>query len=482
MLVLAFSACGRTDDEVGVASEQDTETDALQSELEELQRELEQARLQLEYYAAQSETKDTGLQPEQESGEITEIEMALAVGFDVMRQELVERFAPANLPPVGTPPVGRWYRTFRDGNEPNWTGGYTMHEFHNDGTVRTYQRYWGSSDEGFLWQGTWRMYIEDRTYGNHQYQQTVVRVYHPDGTTRRFSANFSDRGGQGYTLIRTNEEGQFFSGWSFFMDVPPTAGWYYTQLAGVPIAAISGDWHYSDTIWPPSPDKERFFVRYEFGESGRLISHYHVRNDRGGSGPERVMSGRWSFSNNALHMHFDSGTMVSYTLQNGELHSANAVLQRELNICAEHQRAIATEEAQRDAMIRYLHRRFLGTWHFDASLWHFNDDGTGVVDIPALGINPQVYLPFTFEVMEAPIGYDAVLIMHYADEWETLGGTSAMLWVNFGTRSGGSMELGGGGREPVLLTRMFDINNTPFFDHQLETLMGIMDMIGNFVP
>jgi hypothetical protein len=174
--------------------------------------------------------------------------------------------------------------------------------------------------------------------------------------------------------------------------------------------------------------------------------------------------------------------MVSYTLQNGELHSANAVLQRELNICAEHQRAIATEEAQRDAMIRYLHRRFLGTWHFDASLWHFNDDGTGVVDIPALGINPQVYLPFTFEVMEAPIGYDAVLIMHYADEWETLGGTSAMLWVNFGTRSGGSMELGGGGREPALLTRMFDINNTPFFDHQLETFMGIMDMIGNFVP
>jgi len=127
-------------------------------------------------------------------------------------------------------------------------------------------------------------------------------------------------------------------------------------------------------------------------------------------------------------------------------------------------------------------RRFLGQWHLDASLWTFNEDGTGVIYSPAMGMHPANYRYFTFEVLPmVPDGFDAVLTMHFPhfeNDEAGLGGRSIMYHVRFGTRSGGSIEFG----DSFLLTRMFDINNTPFFDHQLETFFGIMDMIGNFVP
>lgn len=127
-------------------------------------------------------------------------------------------------------------------------------------------------------------------------------------------------------------------------------------------------------------------------------------------------------------------------------------------------------------------RRFLGQWHLDASLWTFNEDGTGVIYSPAMGIHPATHRYFTFEVFPVTLdGYDDTLIMHFAyfdDDEIGIGGMSIMYHVRFGTRSGGSIEFG----DSFLLTRMFDINNTPFFDHQLETFMGLMDMIGNFVP
>ena len=127
-------------------------------------------------------------------------------------------------------------------------------------------------------------------------------------------------------------------------------------------------------------------------------------------------------------------------------------------------------------------RRFLGQWHLDASLWTFNEDGTGVIYSPAMGMHPASHRYFTFEVFPVTLSdYDATLLMnfeYFEDDEIGIGGRSFMYHVRFGTRSGGSIEFG----DSFLLTRMFDINNTPFFDHQLETFMGIMDMIGNFVP
>ncbi|MCL1994854.1 MAG: hypothetical protein FWG63_01450 [Defluviitaleaceae bacterium] len=129
-------------------------------------------------------------------------------------------------------------------------------------------------------------------------------------------------------------------------------------------------------------------------------------------------------------------------------------------------------------------RPFLGRWYFDLASWHFNGDGTGFVYVPRLGINPQTYMHFTFEVWPPSRDYDAFLIIRYGEGWPAYGPSSSMLRVNFGTRSGGSMTLSGRGDhgESVLLTRMFDINNTPFVDHQLETFMGIMGIIRNFLP
>ena len=487
LLLMTLSACGSENEQLSheQAQLQETQTEA-EGDLEELQAEL--YVLQAEIEALREQTEQESAEPEPDANVTTETELT-STELDALRQELIMRFTPPNPPPTGVFPIGRWYSTFAEGNVPNQTGGYVMHEFHPDGTVRTYERNWGSSDEGFLYERAWTIDNNTINHGTWTQEETIITIFHPDGTTRRFQAFLS---GNEDVLTRINDEGQLFSGnrANFFSDVPPTPGWFYTQRENVPITSLSGNWYYSDTIWPPPLDDPMFFVSYELGESGRLLAHYHVdwRNVTGltrtgtGRGSYSSVVGRWSFSGNAVHMHFDSGAVVSFTLQsNGELHSANSILQREL-IGADwdaHER----EVAQQAALMREIQRRFLGQWHFDASLWIFNEDGTGIVDIPHIGVNPQAYLHFTFEVMQASAGYDAMLIMYFSDDWsETLANTSMMYWVNFGTRSGGSMELGGGGREPILLTRMFDINNTPFFDHQLDTFMGLMDMIGNFVP
>jgi len=468
-------------------------------EIERLQLELELARTQLELQEQQQSSHATIEQPASPSNTIVEEaplpaeQQSTIIDANTTRQEMAARFIVENPAPVGVPPVGRWYRTFSDGNPPSRTGGYTIYEIYGDGRIRVYQRYWGNSDEGFQWEGTWTQYSIDHVVSPaYTQQQDFVRAYNPDGTTRRLAML-----GDGTALQRVNEAGQFYSGWSFTQDVPPVPGWHYAQIANIPLGSITGNWYYDDTIWPPPLDansrqlESMFFVNYELGESGRLLAHYQVdwstatglSRTGAGRGPYSQVVGRWSFENNLVHFHFDTGATVSYSIQGNELHSSNVVLQRQLNVDPEHQRRVATEEAMLNAAIRNIMNRVIGQWHWDLALWYFAEDGTGYMYSPRIGMNPESQRHFTFEVLPTTANYDASLIISFSDEWSpSIANQTIIYWVNFGMRSGGSMEFRvTEDSPPLLFTRMFDTQNTPFVDQMIDDFNSFMNLLGNFV-
>jgi len=488
VLFMILTACGNSNDG---------------SEVERLQLELELARTQLELETLRGEHEGIGqsemgqaiadmahgdnsyeeiVTPTTETATPTE-SMTTSVDVDYARQEMAVRFAPVNPSPVGAPPIGRWYRTHRENQA--YTNSYTMHEFRNDGTVRTYQGCWERGERELLHERIWSIYNISEGHGRFITQTSIIRITDFNDTVLRFRLNPSRPAtSQLDSLTQVNDVYEVVNSNPFVFDLP-TPGRVYERLANIPEFSISGNWYYSDTVWPPPQDSQRFFVHYRLNSNGVLQAHYHVRErpDSTGTDSEWSRIGRWSVSDGVVHLHFDTGAIVSYSIHGEELRASNAVLQRELNVCLEHQRAVATEEVMHNAAIRNVMNRVIGRWHWDLALWYFNEDGTGHVYAPRIGVNPESYRHFTFEVMPPSAGYDAVIIIH-SDDWEAGAGTSGIfLWVTFGTRSGGSMELHGGGEnpEPFLLTRMFDTRNTPFVDQLFDDLGTFMDLLGNFI-
>ena len=409
--------------------------------------------------------------------------------LDNLRQERAALFALVDPPPVGPFPVGRWFRTHR--TNVGWfqyenTNEYTMHEFHDDNTVRTYQGCWERGAREFLYERTWDIYSRITGSGRFISQQYIIRVTHADGTIQRFRFNTSGTRTRGLDSLTHVDESYDFVDLSPYVFNLPTPGTLYEQLAGLPMFTISGNWYRSDTIWPPPRDSIRFHVNYLLEGNGVLQVFYEVREN-----PERTTTtgewsrvGFWRISEGRVYMHFYDGSIISYTLQNGELHSANTVLQREINHCIEHQRAIAADDARREALIRETKNRFLGQWHWDIALMFFNEDGTGFLEVPGLAGNPHQNLHFTFEVWPPTANHDAMLIINYTDEWPNLlAGQSRIYWVRFGTRRGGSMEFIGPEDEVAFfMTRTFDSGNTPFIDDLFEDIGRFMNLIGKLAP
>ena len=112
---------------------------------------------------------------------------------------------------------------------------------------------------------------------------------------------------------------------------------------------------------------------------------------------------------------------------------------------------IGESRAIQDALIR----KFIGTWYFDVTTWTFNQDGTGVIDIPEIFGNPEEQMHFTYTVMEHMYGKDANIAFTFPD------GTTLFSGAEFGNRSGGSVILDGFA-EDLLFTREFDMNNAPY--------------------
>jgi len=134
-------------------------------------------------------------------------------------------------------------------------------------------------------------------------------------------------------------------------------------------------------------------------------------------------------------------------------------------------------QVERTALARK--NRFIGTWYWDVTTWTFNQDGTGVIDVPAHGGHPADQREFTFFVID-PLDReesDAVISL----EFEHYDGVY-VYHATFGPQSGGSVTLRGRpDRDPLLLTRWFDLNNTPVTSYILEQGLALFDMFSTFM-
>lgn len=110
-------------------------------------------------------------------------------------------------------------------------------------------------------------------------------------------------------------------------------------------------------------------------------------------------------------------------------------------------------EAQKAA----YRRRFLGTWYFDLTVWTFNNDGTGVWDIPEWGDQPAVKREFSYSAS------DKMLEIEWSDTKQT-----AYFWPKI--NDDGSIML----NDNVKLTRYFDANNCPVSTEILSNVYDVM--------
>ena len=141
------------------------------------------------------------------------------------------------------------------------------------------------------------------------------------------------------------------------------------------------------------------------------------------------------------------------------------------------ERALYSEDFEAKEAAR--RRRFLGTWYYDVVTWTFNEDGTGVWDIPEVGDQPAEKREFTYSVDDdGGTGEHLCLTI----DWNDLD-----YWMLFPTfNADGSMAIRGVGQsEPVMTwTRVFDPDNCPITAQIISNGIGVIsgrmfyDMLG----
>jgi len=143
--------------------------------------------------------------------------------------------------------------------------------------------------------------------------------------------------------------------------------------------------------------------------------------------------------------------------------SVGAVLTR-INPVPDGYVTLASIHAQQQSVEAFITRRFLGRWHWDLVTWTFNDDGTAVIDVPALYGNPPTQIEFTYRVAESTVGKDAFLSIILDD------GTIQLYHATFDRGNGGSVTLYDHDNESIMLTRNFDMLNMPITEVMMRNV------------
>lgn len=190
----------------------------------------------------------------------------------------------------------------------------------------------------------------------------------------------------------------------------------------------------------------------------------------------------WTLNGNTLHIDIDNGQNCDFTYSSArqEMTLRDAIYGREMPAGMEGyvERALYSEDLEAKEAAR--RRRFLGTWYYDVLTWTFNEDGTGVWDIPKLGNQPAEQRAFTYKV-DDDHGIDDYLCL-------TINWDNSSDWTFFPTfNADGSMSLRGITQsDPVMKwTKTFDPNNCSLTEQIVSNQMGVFtgsmfsDMLNN---
>ena len=182
----------------------------------------------------------------------------------------------------------------------------------------------------------------------------------------------------------------------------------------------------------------------------------------------------WSLESNVLHTEYEgNGGKADYTvsfeqqqiIQKEENSSIQAIYTREMPFVPEKyiKVSILQQNIKSEEMANM--RRFLGNWYFDVLLWTFNDDGTGVMNIPELGQQPATQRTFTYSI--SGDAENLLMTLDWSDSettyfWPTINDDGSITLKN------------GGDSESITLTRKFDKSNCPLTKEILSNTIGVL--------
>ena len=126
-------------------------------------------------------------------------------------------------------------------------------------------------------------------------------------------------------------------------------------------------------------------------------------------------------------------------------------------------------EARKNA----IKQSFLGSWYYDVLIWTFNEDGTGLLDIPEIGDSPAEQRAFEYE-LSIDGGGDGYIMLMIEFSNDAPSSAPAYFIPTFNIDGSLTLESPIGDSDPILLTRNFDIDNCPLTKQIIESGFGIL--------
>lgn len=179
----------------------------------------------------------------------------------------------------------------------------------------------------------------------------------------------------------------------------------------------------------------------------------------------------WSLSEDTVHTVFGGDTVVEYTFSSEQQQllviSENGVKPNGSPTYVRERPTIPEKYVEKNVIIKNIEaqeasrmRQFLGTWYFDLTTWTFNEDGTGIFDIPEVGGQPATKREFTYSVTGDTT--ETMLTINWSDTSDTV-----FFWPKI--NGGSSIML----NDAVKLTRQFDPNNCPVSMQIIQNGIGV---------
>lgn len=167
----------------------------------------------------------------------------------------------------------------------------------------------------------------------------------------------------------------------------------------------------------------------------------------------------WILNGDTVHIVLDNGETADFVYSSAQqqlqMKNGNDKYGKEIPASMEQyvERALYAENLQAKEAANL--RRFLGTWYFDVFVWTFDEDGTGVLDIPKLGNQPASKREFSYTVSDDSSDSTYLCLILDWDDSRT-----SYFYPTFNADGSITFETIGGS-DALLLTKAFDINNCP---------------------
>lgn len=258
------------------------------------------------------------------------------------------------------------------------------------------------------------------------------------------------------------------------------------------IERLAGEWFYQDFHEDGFFSFIQSFVFHTDG-TGTLNRTYYVPRE---DAEEQLALGlflddfdtaltySWSLDGDNLQLILETGEVGDFTFSPDQqrIVNANDTYVRERPSVLENyvERCLFKETGAVQAQKASVRNSFLGTWYFDVLTWTFNDDGTGVLDIPKLGDQPASTREFTYLIDLSLDGLDVTYVCLIVD-WNE-GSTSYFYPER--SLSGEVFLTGSTGSDSIKLTRDFDPGNCPISAAILSANLGLLTgtMFSDLLP